>query len=361
MIPYFKRLRKIRIKDILKDPLRYLGVFSIIFLIAIVFFCSNFNIKNPSLWDFSFLTATSIDKLTSVNLFAESVKNISPETPEMVFLTKNTLKSIASPVIITPQILGTVLEDLDIEIEDRKAIIDYVVKEGDTVSSLAEKFNISVETILWANDLNSKAVIKQGQSLVILPATGLVHHVKKGDTLGAIAKTYKGEVSEIIAFNNLSGEGDIFIGDILLIPDGKMPVVSQPKTYAKPSQIPVVSSYFICPTSTCRITQGLHWYNAIDFDGDCGDPIYASAGGTVQRIRYGWNGGAGNYLNILHPNGIVTMYGHISSSLVKAGQTVSQGQIVALMGGQPGTTGAGISTGCHVHFSVQGITNPFAR
>jgi len=129
----------------------------------------------------------------------------------------------------------------------------------------------------------------------------------------------------------------------------------------------LASSYFICPHSACRISQYLHWYNAIDFGGKCGDPIIAAAAGTVLKVQLTSStsrwvfGGAGNHLTILHPNGVVTMYGHLSASLVKPEDVVSQGQMIALMGGQPGTPGAGLSTGCHVHFGVTGARNPFAR
>ena len=140
-----------------------------------------------------------------------------------------------------------------------------------------------------------------------------------------------------------------------------MPSSKKSTSYYTNTNIPLGSSYFICPTSSCRISQGLHWYNAVDFPGKCGDPIYAVAEGKVQRVKYGWNKGAGNYLTILHPNGVVTMYGHILKSLVKPDQKVSQGDIIALIGGKPGTPGAGISTGCHVHFGVYGAKNPFAK
>ena len=181
-----------------------------------------------------------------------------------------------------------------------------------------------------------------------------MYNVRKGDTLSEIAKVYKGKVSEIVALNNLSNESDIFIGDILVIPNGK--ITYKPKTYAK---IPVGNSYFIAPVAKIHITQRLHWYNAIDFGAKCGEPVYASAAGTVQRAKYGYNGGAGNYVRVIHSNGVVTMYGHVQKILVSPGQYVSQGQIIALVGGRPGMAGAGKSTGCHVHFDVRGASNPF--
>ena len=297
--------------------------------------------------------------IISQDLFAQPSKNFLRESPKMTFIQDNSVIGLSPPATITPQVLGTLLGSVEDEAERRNEIIEYVVRSGDTLSSIANKYDISLNTILWANDLSSKSIIKIGQKLVILPISGVVCHAKKGDTLSEIAKTYKGKSSEIIAFNELSNEGDIFIGDILIIPNGEMPPAKS--TYYASSQIPIGSSYFICPTADCRITQGLHWYNAIDFGAKCGSPIYAAAAGTVQRVEYGWNSGAGNFVKILHPNGVVTMYGHIQKSLVSPGQEISQGEMIALIGGKPGTPGAGRSTGCHVHFDVIGARNPFAR
>jgi len=342
----------------LKKPLLSLSAFLIIFFVGLFISGSKLALKPQFLKDFSSQTA-SVATL-SQNLFVEPVKNIFKESPQMGFLQQNSLVGITPPVMITPQVLGSIIGSLDFEPESGKSIIEYIVEPGDTLSSLATKFNISLETILWANDLNKKSVIKPGKTLIILPVSGVIHHVKKGDTSSAIAKTYKGQIEEIIAFNELSGEGDIFVGDILIIPNGKMPSPPKQSSLAQ-TQIPLGSSYFICPHSACKISQGLHWYNAIDFDGQCSDPLYAAAGGTVQRVKYGWNGGLGNYLTVLHPNGVVSIYGHLSAIFISPGQEVSQGQIIALMGGKPGMPGAGKSTGCHLHFSVRGARNPFAK
>jgi len=305
---------------------------------------------NPGSFQGSFLASAS----QPTNLFLQSYNNFLRESPDLTLIQDNALKGVSPPATVDPQVLGALLGGVEDVPESRKEIIEHTVKSGETLSSLAEEYSISMETILWANDLTSKSVLKIGQKLVILPVSGVVYNVKQGDTLSEIAEAHKAKVSEIISFNNLSDEGDVFIGDILVVPGGE-----KPKAVTTYANIPIGSSYFICPHANCYITQGLHWYNAIDFGGKCGDPIYASAGGVVQRVSYGWNYGAGNTITILHPNGVVTGYGHISSSLVVSGQQVSQGEIIALMGGQPGTPGAGISTGCHVHFSVIGAKNPF--
>lgn len=280
------------------------------------------------------------------------------EPPDFSTVQKSSLLGFAPPITVNSQVLGTILGSP--ATAANKEIFEYEVKTGDTISTIAQEFDVSVNTLLWANNMTSGSTLKAGQMLVVLPVSGVIHYVKSGDTISAIAARYKVNGAEIVAFNNLVSEDDIFIGDMIIIPGGTIPVQVQNPVYA---QVPVASTYFICPIAApCRITQGLHFSNAIDFShGKCGDSIYAAAGGTVQRIKYGWNGGAGNVVTILHPNGVVTSYGHIQTFLVSQGEQVNQGQIIALMGGLPGTAGAGKSTGCHVHFGVQGAANPFAK
>ncbi len=342
------------IKGLLKDPFFVKITSGTLILFGILVFSSNLTAETLQKRDFSFLSAHAADKFTSLSAFLEFPKNLFNANPEMVFIQKNSLVGVSSPANVSNQTLGTLAEEYS---DDRKEIIEYETEPGDTLSSVAQKFNISLNTILWANNLSKGSTLKTGQKLIVLPVSGVVHDVKKGDTLVQVAKLYKSGAEDIISFNNLSDEGDIFVGDILVVPNGVMPAKPQPVA----SQIPLGSSYFICPNASCNITQGLHWYNAIDFKGSCGDPVFAAAAGKVQRVKYGWNQGGGNTVTILHPNGVVTTYGHVSASLANPGQDVSQGDIIALVGGKPGTPGAGISTGCHVHFGVIGARNPFAR
>ena len=348
---------KLKKRKLSEDSSFYLKLPVLVFLFGILIWGSVvfLNRKNTSV-NFS----QSVASLTPTP-FVEPPKSFARQSFEMSFTQENSILAVSTPLTIKQGSLGGLLGEGVAEESEGEGVFEYTVKPGDSLSALANKFNISLNTILWANDLNTRSVIKPGQKLIILPVSGVIYHVKKGDTLSDIAKIYKGDVKKIIDFNNLSDEGDIFIGDILIIPGGTKPTSLKRDTYISSPQVPIGSSYFICPHSACRITQGLHWYNAVDFGGHCGDSIYAAAGGTVQRVRYGWNGGAGNYVTILHPNGVVTMYGHIQASLVKPGQEVSQGERIAIMGGRPGMPGAGISTGCHVHFGVRGARNPFAR
>ena len=231
-------------------------------------------------------------------------------------------------------------------------ISTYVVREGDTISSVSRMFNVSVNTILWANNLNSRSFLKVGQTLTILPVTGISYTIKKGDTLKSIAGKYNAEVIDILNYNDLTLSTPLSIGDSIIIPDVELSAseIAQSKVLSTNRVI----SGFIRPIVGGTKTQGIHGYNGIDLAATMGTPIVASAGGTVIISRTsGWNGGYGNYIVISHPNGTQTLYGHNSRKLVSAGQRVTQGETIALMGS------SGNSTGSHVHFEIRGAVNPF--
>ena len=306
------------------------------------------------------ITMENFEIKSPQDLFLGPSNKFSLESPDFLLIQRNSLKASLPPTTFSPQVLGALVGSGDL-VETRQGIIEYVVESGDNLSTIAQRFNISLKSLLWANDLNKNTVLTIGKSLVIPPISGVIYHVKSGDTISNIAQTYKGKTSEILAFNGLSSEGDIFIGDILVIPNGIMP---PPASNYAPQYVPLASSYFIIPVSSPYvITQGLHWYNAIDFSHKgyaCGKPIYAVAGGEILRVKYGYNKGAGNYVRILHFNGVVTHYGHLSKALVVPGQKVSQGDIIGLMGYSGHTIPSG-PAGCHVHFGVSGARNPFAQ
>lgn len=97
----------------------------------------------------------------------------------------------------------------------------YVVQQGDTLSTIAAKNKVSVNTILWANDIENIDSIMPGDTLFILPVSGVQYVVKKGDNLDAIASKYKASKEKIIAFNDLPANGDVEEGKTIVIPDGQ--------------------------------------------------------------------------------------------------------------------------------------------
>lgn len=307
--------------------------------------------------DFQVLKAqspTTPQKASSGGLFINQAEALKIESPELSTIQKTSLKAISPPMVVSSKTLAS-LVGTDIGPETRKEIIEYEVESGDTLSSITEKYGISLNTVLWANDLSTSSLIQPGQKIIILPVSGVMHLVGSGDTLSQIAEKYEGNTGEIIEFNELSDGEEIFIGDLLVIPNGKMPVIRHQPQYA-----PLATSYFICPIpAPCRVTYGLHPYNAIDFsNGKCAELVFAAAGGEVQKVDYSRL--AGIYVRILHPNGVVTFYGHLSKSLVVVGARVYQGQILGYTGYTGYTVPAG-PAGCHLHFEVRGARNPFVR
>ncbi len=238
------------------------------------------------------------------------------------------------------------------------AISAYIVQADDTISSIADKYGISADTINWANGLNRKSKLKVGQTLVILPITSVQHKVVKGDTIAKIAKRYSGDVDEIIAYNGLE-DGTLTVGETVIIPDGEMPALPLPPKVAGRVKYnhdsgPDLGDYYISPVLGCRKTQGIHGHNGVDLGCPMGTPLRAAAAGTViVASSGGWGGGYGNYVVIRHPNGTQTVYAHMLRVSVRPRDTVGRGESI-------GTTGnSGKSTGPHVHFEVRGARNPF--
>jgi len=247
-------------------------------------------------------------------------------------------------------------------------ITEYRVVEGDTVSSIAQKFGISIDTIMWENNLKSVDAIKPKQILKILPVTGVNYKVKRGETIYSIAKAYQVDAQSIIdyPFNTFSNDETFALssGQDLIIPDGVKPkeIIIDTKKYTSQTVAPIAGvvgeGNFMWPTSG-NITQKFSWYHrAVDIANRSNPAIVASQGGTVTSA--GWNaGGYGNYVVIDHGNGYRTLYAHMlnGSVVVKAGQKVSQGQKLGNMGS------TGRSTGTHLHFEVQstgGNVNPLS-
>lgn len=235
----------------------------------------------------------------------------------------------------------------------------YTVRAGDTLSQIAEMFDVTANTILWANDLKGPTDIHEGDSLVILPIVGVRHVVKDGDDLSSIAKKYDAEADEIRDYNQLA-EGEVLsVGETLVIPGGE---IAQPKA---PAASPVQyagssgssggsSAGYIHPAPGSIRTQGMHGYNGVDLAGGYGSAIRAAAAGEVIVAKgTGWNGGYGQYIVLKHADGTQTLYAHLSSVGVGVGSYVAAGQTIGGMGN------SGRSTGVHLHFEVRGARNPF--
>ncbi|MEK7613317.1 MAG: M23 family metallopeptidase [Patescibacteria group bacterium] len=265
--------------------------------------------------------------------------------------------TITGGVALVPEIgpSGT-LADIEVARPGADQISIYVVREGDTLSQIAELFNVSTNTIIWANDLGRGNVIRPGETLAILPVSGIRHTVVKGDTIASVVKKYKGDIAEVLEFNALSEGAALAVGDVVIIPYGEAPQVTGTpvRAIAKGAGGPTLDGYFLRPLVGGKRSQGIHGYNGIDIAAPTGTQVLASAPGEVIISRsYGYNGGYGQYIVIKHDNGTQTLYAHLSGNFVFAGARVVQGQVIGAVGN------TGRSTGPHLHFEVRGARNPF--
>ena len=242
----------------------------------------------------------------------------------------------------------------------------YVVRNGDSISQIADMFGVSTDTILWANDMKKGDKLSTGDVLFILPVSGLKHTVTKGQTLQSIAKLYKADINDIIQSNDITLDTKLAVGDTLIIPnaskseesDKPIPAknlgasIAKDKMYYDSHPIQNLAGYFIDPVPGYRKSQGIHDNNAVDLAIGKGTQILAAAEGRVTLARTGYNGGFGSLVIISHPNGTETLYAHQSKIAVSTGDQVYQGQVIGYVGS------TGHSTGPHLHFEVHGARNP---
>ncbi len=295
----------------------------------------------------------------------------------------------------------------------------YTVKYGDTLSGIAAAHGVSLSTVLQANGLDTKDIIRPGQRIAIPGTDGSLYTVKAGDSLWEIAIAFGSDVQSIKQANSLSSN-IIYPGQSLVIPGvpggagsggagsgggstsgsgngtrvttaavgsngtstqtdggngggGASPAGavtsaaavagSSPNTYRyeglDPASVGVSGAGMIWPVYGA-LTSLYQWrwgrmHTGIDIAAPGGTAIRAAADGTV--IYSGWLGGYGQAVQIRHADGKVTLYGHASTLIAKTGDHVKQGQVIARVGS------TGNSTGPHLHFEVMvngGYRDPLA-
>ena len=254
-------------------------------------------------------------------------------------------------------IVGDNVFATDVSQKPRDKIITYVVQSGDTLSTIARKFGVSVETIQWQNDLSGDT-ITPGDSLEILPVTGVSYKVTSGDTIYTIAKKLNTDPQKIVdfPFNDFANPEtfSLVTGESLMVPDGVKPsaqgtyVAPTGPTYIASGPSTVSTGGFVWPVSG-TITQFASWYHmALDIADPLGTPIVAANSGVVSSVSVGtYDGGYGNNVYISGSNGYTTHYAHMLSVIVSPGQSVVAGHTVI---GYIGLTGR--TTGPHVHFEI---------
>jgi murein DD-endopeptidase MepM/ murein hydrolase activator NlpD len=214
----------------------------------------------------------------------------------------------------------------------------YVLRPGDNLSSVAQKFGLKVATVKYVNDIDNADSVKPGVRLKI--------SVRGYEVPAAlIAKKANDKAAKLAAATAAKNKT----------------ITKNTATIMKTSSAEY-QNYggvtLIVPISNKGISQGygVNGHTGIDYMANIGTPVASAADGVVIKTSTGWSGGYGNEIVVSHGGGVATRYGHLSQILVSVGQTVSQGQRIGLSGS------TGRSTGPHLHFEkiVNGHTvNPF--
>lgn len=256
----------------------------------------------------------------------------------------------------TSRTLGNVVPLVSTQQSARTEIIVYRAQPGDYIDVIAMKFGLQPTTIMYSNPeiMEYPDSLAIDQEVRIPPVDGAIHTVESGDTIESIAETYQVSVEAITGFagNHLEAPYTLTIGQELVIPGGTAPAPPEPEPVSEPapSYQPVqrwtpATGYLDWPTYG-MITQDCYsWHVALDIHNQSGTPIYAADSGYVSVMEtlawsYGW------YIIIDHGNGIKTRYAHLSGFNVVNGQAVEKGQVIGWMGS------TGKSTGPHLHFEV---------
>lgn len=221
--------------------------------------------------------------------------------------------------------------------------LTHRVRQGETLWDIAEKYGTDVNAIASANGLYDLDYLRPGQVLEVPSLPGVVHTVQAGETLWEISRLYGVSMQAIQQANGLSVPEAIRPGRRLLIPGATQARVERlvaggrlQRAFSWPVRGPISSGY------------GWRWgrmHEGVDIAVPSGTPVRAAAAGRV--VYAGWAGNYGYLVSIDHGNGVVTRYGHNSRIVVRVGQRVSRGQIVAYSGN------TGNSTGPHLHFEIR--------
>ncbi|RCW50602.1 MULTISPECIES: M23 family metallopeptidase [Halanaerobium] len=222
-------------------------------------------------------------------------------------------------------------------------LIDQVkvhkVKSGETLWDIAHEHGLNIDSLIGANNISNMNSIKPGQEFKILPVKGIIYRVSPGESVASIAGKFNIKTETIMRDNNLEDPSGLKIDQKLILRGAKPEFSYQDRLDQK----------FMYPINT-RITSyyGPRWgrvHEGLDFAAPMGSPIRAVSSGRV--VYSGWATGYGYVVIIEHQKGLRTLYAHNSKLLVRSGESVGKGEVISRSGN------TGNSTGPHLHFEVQ--------
>ena len=223
----------------------------------------------------------------------------------------------------------------------------YTVRSGDTLGGITKRFGLTnLSTLIDVNGITNARSLHEGQKLRIPSVDGLMYTVSKGNSLTGLSAKFNVPLEDLLDVNDLASQ-TLTVGQQLFIPGAKMDAAKLHEVLGDLFKIPITAAYRISSKFGWRpdpFTGVRSYHTGIDLACPEGTPIRAAMNGTVAFV--GWSNVFGNYIIVNHPNGYQTLYGHMSASRVKKGQSVTQATVIGLVGS------TGYSTGAHLHFTV---------
>ncbi len=245
---------------------------------------------------------------------------------------------------LTPRELEQRSEELKARIlrgertEGETPVIAHIVEQGDTLEKLAAKYKVSAQLIAASSKIVEGA-LKPGTKLTIPGKQGLIYTVKAGDSLAQVTDHYSVKLDAVIAANPDLADLDLLPpGVTVFLPDAKIPI--PPPVWMRPIWGFFTSGFGMRPHP---FLGGLQWHPGLDISANYQN-VGAARGGVI--IFAGYLGSYGNAVVIDHGGGFKTLYAHLSKVLVRPGQSVSAGGLIAVSGN------TGMSTGPHLHFEI---------
>ena len=225
----------------------------------------------------------------------------------------------------------------------------YRVKKGDMIGFIADKYNVTQDTIISVNSIKQSRLIQVGQYLKIPSIPGIIYTVKKdGETPATIAQKYEVEAEKCALVNSLAVDASLNAGASIFVPDAELDWVTRQEINGDLFIKPLRSRYWLSspygwrdsPFNTGKRT----FHSGVDMATSQGTPIYAALDGKVTTT--GYSSVYGNYVIITHHSGYKSLYAHMSQITCKKGNFVYTNTVI----GRVGSTGQ--STGPHLHWTV---------
>ncbi|MBQ9626549.1 MAG: M23 family metallopeptidase [Treponema sp.] len=224
----------------------------------------------------------------------------------------------------------------------------YRIRPGDMIGLIAEKYDVSQDTLISVNNIRASRLIQPGQYIKIPSEEGILYTVKKdGETPATISEKYEVDAARCAFVNKMGVDDELKAGSSIFVPGAEMDSITLSEINGDLFRKPLhtwyrLTSYFGWRPSP--FTGRRSWHGGIDMACPRWTKIYAGMAGRVADT--GYNNTYGNYVIINHMNGYKTLYGHMERIDCRPGQWVTTESVI----GRVGSTGA--STGPHLHFTV---------